>query len=66
MDSTVIKSVVENVSIVQVEVDILALVRQAASKRILYLPHALRQMLRLDRMITKSEVRSVVEAGEVI
>lgn len=46
--------------------DILGLVRIAAIKKILYLPHALRQMSRPDRMITAPEVRSVIEQGEVI
>jgi hypothetical protein len=43
-----------------------SLVRIAAAQKILYLPHALRQMSRLDRMITASEIRSVVEDGQVI
>ncbi len=38
----------------------------AASQRILYLPHAIRQMSRPDRMITAAEVRDVVEHGEII
>lgn len=46
--------------------DILSQVREAAAKKILVLPHALRQMLRPDRMITTLEVRSVIERGEVI
>jgi hypothetical protein len=46
--------------------DIRSLVRIAAAQKILYLPQALRQMSRLDRMITASEVRSVVEDGQVI
>lgn len=41
-------------------------VRQAAQQRILFLPHAVRQMARPDRMITPAEVREVVEAGDVI
>ena len=46
--------------------DILNLVRQSAAKRILYLPHAVRQMSRPDRMINMVEVRCVVEKGELI
>jgi hypothetical protein len=46
--------------------DIRESVRQAALIRILFLPHAIRQMLRPDRMITPSEVRRVVEEGEVV
>jgi len=48
------------------ETDILSLVRQAAAKRLLFLPHAIRQMSRPDRLITTSEIRSVVEHGEII
>jgi hypothetical protein len=46
--------------------DILRLVRNAAKKRRLFLPHALRQMGRPERMITTTEVRDVIEHGEVI
>ena len=45
---------------------ILLLVREAAKKKRLYLPHALRQMNRSDRMITPSEIQRVIEHGEVI
>jgi hypothetical protein len=48
------------------DIDILTKVRQAAAKRILFLSHAIRQMSRPDRMITTSEVRRVVDEGEVI
>lgn len=41
-------------------------VRSAASRRILFLPHAIRQMARPARMITTTEVRSVVYRGEII
>ncbi len=41
-------------------------VRAAATQRILFLPHAVRQMSRPDRMITTAEVRYVVENGTVI
>ncbi|MBI4490356.1 MAG: DUF4258 domain-containing protein [Deltaproteobacteria bacterium] len=41
-------------------------VRVAASKRMLFLPHAIRQMARPDRMITTSEVEIVVSTGELI
>ncbi len=46
--------------------DIQSLVRLAAAKKRLFLPHALRQMLRPDRMILTAEVRTVIEQGEVI
>ena len=46
--------------------DILNLVRQSAAKRILILPHAVRQMSRPDRMISVVEIRHVVENGELV
>jgi hypothetical protein len=46
--------------------DILPRVLEAAKKRRLYLPHALRQMNRPNRMISTGEVRLVIEDGEVI
>ncbi|MBX7244000.1 MAG: DUF4258 domain-containing protein [Candidatus Sumerlaeaceae bacterium] len=45
---------------------ILELVREASSKRRLYLPHALRQMARPDRMIAVAEVANVVTSGTLI
>jgi hypothetical protein len=48
------------------ETDILSLVRQAVVKRLLFLPHAIRQMSRPDRLITTSEIHRVVEHGEII
>jgi hypothetical protein len=41
-------------------------IKTAANKRILYLPHAIRQMSRPDRMISPEEVRNVIEQGEII
>lgn len=46
--------------------DILERVRTAAAKRLLFLPHAVRQMSRPDRMITTSEVRGTIDHGVVI
>jgi hypothetical protein len=40
--------------------------RNAAQKRLLFLPHAIRQMSRPRRMIGTKEVESVVAQGEVI
>ena len=48
------------------EKDILIEIRAAAQKKVLFLPHALRQMLRPDRMIRRTEVRRVITEGEVI
>ena len=41
-------------------------VRKSALKRIIYLPHAVRQMSRPDRMISASDVRKTVEKGELV
>jgi len=38
----------------------------SASKKILFLPHAIKQMSRPDRMITKDDIRKVVFLGEII
>jgi Domain of unknown function (DUF4258) len=46
--------------------EIQALVRAAAAKRILYLPHTLQQITKPERMIRPDEIRSVVERGEII
>lgn len=46
--------------------DILRQVRAAADKRLLFLPHTIRQMSRPDRMIATTEVEAVVKTGEVI
>ena len=44
--------------------EILIQVRAAAQQKILFLPHALRQMLRPDRIIRRTEVRRVITEGE--
>jgi hypothetical protein len=46
--------------------DILQQVREKANQRLLFLPHAIRQMSRPDRMITTMEVENSVKTGEVI
>lgn len=45
---------------------ILEEVQKAAQKRLLFLPHAIRQMSRPGRMITPSEVATVVSRGDLI
>lgn len=50
----------------QMTTDFLTRVREAAAKRLLFLPHAVHQMGRPDRMITPREVRTVVLTGELI
>ena len=46
--------------------DVLDRVQTAARQRILFLPHAIRQMSHPDRMITPEEVERVVLGGEMI
>jgi hypothetical protein len=41
-------------------------IRSVASKRRLFLAHAVHQMSRPERMIKASEVQSVIEKGEII
>ncbi len=38
----------------------------AKNKKVLFLPHALKQMSRLDRMISVEDVQEVIELGEII
>jgi hypothetical protein len=45
---------------------ILGQVRAASNQRRLYLPHAIRQMSRSDRMIESAEVQAVIERGAII
>ncbi len=46
--------------------DIINSVRKSALKRIIYLPHAVRQMSRPERMISPFDVRTVVQQGELV
>jgi len=46
--------------------DTLAQIRQAAMKRILFLPHALDQMNHPDRMITTRDIRAVIATGTIV
>ena len=48
------------------QADIVSRVRRASAQKRLYLPHALRQMARPDRMITTEEVRTVVDHGDLV
>jgi len=48
------------------EAELLALIRERAEQRLLFLPHAIRQMSRPDRMIAPAEVRAVIDQGEMI
>lgn len=46
--------------------EILNRVRQSAAERILFLPHAVRQMSLPDRMISTAEVRQTIESGDLV
>ncbi len=46
--------------------EFLNLVRQKAAEKLLFLPHAVRQMSRPDRIISTAEVRKVIFEGEII
>jgi hypothetical protein len=48
------------------EWDILTRVREAAARRILFLPHAVNQMNSPDRMISTEEIRAVVFQGVLV
>ncbi|NVM26758.1 MAG: DUF4258 domain-containing protein [Desulfobacterales bacterium] len=46
--------------------NLLATIRERASQRILFSQHGVRQMSRPDRMISITDIRMVLEKGEVI
>jgi hypothetical protein len=46
--------------------DVLKKVKECAAKKILFLPHAVRQMTKPDRMIRTKDIRHVIKNGEVI
>ena len=48
------------------QADFITIVRKAGRKRLLFLPHAVSQMTRPDRMISTEEVRTVIEKGEIL
>ena len=48
------------------ETNILALVQESARKKILFLPHTVRQMTKPDRMISTSDIRIIIDTGKVI
>ncbi len=41
-------------------------IRKASKRRILFLPHAIRQMSRPDRMIGTGDVKRIIAEGEVV
>jgi hypothetical protein len=46
--------------------DYIIMVRKSARKKFLFLPHAVRQMSRPERMVSTQEVKQVIERGEII
>lgn len=46
--------------------NLLPQIREAAKRECLFLPHALRQMNRPERMISTVEIREVIEHGKII
>jgi hypothetical protein len=48
------------------QIKFITTVRRAGRKRLLFLPHSVKQMTRPDRMISTDEIRSVIEKGEII
>ena len=46
--------------------ELIKLVREKAVEKLLFLPHATRQMIRPERMISTSDVRKVLMEGEII
>lgn len=45
---------------------ILAEVKKSAKKKILFLPHAVRQMSRTERMITTLEIKKIIYTGKLV
>ncbi len=43
--------------------DFLELVREKARIKMLFLPHAVRQMSRVDRKLTVADVKAVIDSG---
>ena len=41
-------------------------IRKSAGKKILFLPHAVRQMLKPDRMISTNNIRQAIQYSELI
>jgi hypothetical protein len=46
--------------------EIIERIRESALRRLLFLPHAIRQMSRPDRIVTPAEVEAVVATGELV
>ena len=46
--------------------DLIKLIRHRSAQRLLFLPHAVRQMTRPERMISPTEIKKVISDGEII
>lgn len=46
--------------------NVLDQIRAAAQRRILFLPHAVRQMTRPNRMISPAEIETAINTGELV
>ena len=60
------KAIDHRIASMDTQIGILQQVRQAAAVKILFLPHAVQQMARPERMISTAEVRQIIDTGEVI
>jgi hypothetical protein len=60
------KSTISKGRIDQVKSEYLLEIRKAASQKILFLPHAIHQMSRVERMISARAVVQVIQKGEII
>lgn len=50
----------------ETELNFIDIVREAGSKKLLFLPHAMSQMNRPERMINTAEVQAVIGTGIII
>ncbi len=60
------KSLYLYIPIMEGQSGIIDSVRNAARKKILFLPHAVRQMARPERLISPGDVRAVIDDGKLV
>src|SRR5262245_33341788 len=60
------KVVDHRIASVDAQIGILQQVRRAAAVKILFLPYAVQQMARPERMISTAEVRQIIDTGAII
>ena len=60
------KAIDNRITSMDAQIGPLQQVRQAAAVKILFLPHAVQQMARPERMISTAEVRQIIDTGEMI